>query len=492
MNGLCNLLSTDGFPARWACGQWSALHGWVHITSDVAIFGAYAAIPATLGYYLRKRRDIPFSPVIVLFMLFILSCGIGHLIEATIFWRPWYRLSAAVKVVTALVSWATVLALIRVVPRALDLPGLERANQALQDEVAERRLAEERVRTVVEAAPNAMVMVDAGGAMVMVNSQAERLFGYSREELLGRPVEMLLPERDRARHPEHREMFRRAPSIRPMGAGRNLTGRRKDGSEVPIEIGLNPVRTEDGVFALAAIIDVSDRLRDEAQLQAAVAQSDVLLREVHHRVKNNMQVVSSLLRLHAMKLHDPAQRAVFDSCRDRIQAMALIHERLYGPDHFARVSLGAYLEEMTGMILRSNVGPEMRVDLRLQLDAVELDLDTAMPLSLIASELVLNAVRHAFVGRGSGTLTVSLKAGGDTHTLTVQDDGPGLPAGEAPAKAGGIGFALVDALVRQIGGERVLEPCAVGVCVGVRWPARRVAGREGKGANDEAHPDRRG
>lgn len=144
------------------------------------------------------------------------------------------------------------------------------------------------------------------------------------------------------------------------------------------------------------------------------------------------------------------------------------------------------------MILRSNVGPEMRVDLRLQLDAVELDLDTAMPLSLIASELVLNAVRHAFVGRGSGTLTVSLKAGGDTHTLTVQDDGPGLPAGEAPAKAGGIGFALVDALVRQIGGERVLEPCAVGVCVGVRWPARRVAGREGKGANDEAHPDRRG
>jgi PAS domain S-box-containing protein len=129
--------------------------------------------------------------------------------------------------------------------------------------------AEERFRGVVEAAPSAMIMVDEDGRMALVNAQTERLFGYPRTELLGKPVEMLVPERYGSAHTEHRESFLQQPSARAMGAGRDLFGRRKDGSEVPIEIGLNPIQTDEGAFVLADIIDITQRKETEADLRAS-------------------------------------------------------------------------------------------------------------------------------------------------------------------------------------------------------------------------------
>src|SRR5262245_61016961 len=103
------LFDTRDFPARWHCGRWTAELGWTHIVADLAIFGAYAAIPAALAYFVVRRRDVPFQGVFWLFVAFIFSCGFGHLVEATIFWHPWYRFAAAVKVFTAAASWATVI-----------------------------------------------------------------------------------------------------------------------------------------------------------------------------------------------------------------------------------------------------------------------------------------------------------------------------------------------------------------------------------------------
>src|SRR5216684_2370650 len=117
--------------------------------------------------------------------------------------------------------------------------------------------AEERFRQVVEAATSAMVMVDDRGRIALVNAQTEHLFGYPRSELLGQPVEMLVPERYRHVHSDHRAGFFQQPATRAMGAGRDLYGLRKDGSEVPIEIGLNPIRTDEGAFVLADIIDIT-------------------------------------------------------------------------------------------------------------------------------------------------------------------------------------------------------------------------------------------
>ncbi len=144
------------------------------------------------------------------------------------------------------------------------------AELVLVSDVTERRKAEERFRTALEAAPNAMIMVDERGRVVFANSQMESLFGYAKEELLGQPVEALVPERFRSHHPERRSGFFASPQARPMGAGRNLYGRRKDGREIPVEIGLNPMTTEEGSFVLASIIDITERKRAEEMFRQVI------------------------------------------------------------------------------------------------------------------------------------------------------------------------------------------------------------------------------
>ncbi|PQO41743.1 hypothetical protein C5Y97_03215 [Blastopirellula marina] len=144
-----NLFNTDGFPARWYCGSvWREEPevGWLHILSDLATFGAYLAIPILLVVFLWRRRDFPFPKLVGLFALFIVSCGLVHLVEAIIFWQPIYRFSGLLKLITAVVSCATVFALVPVIPRILKLPDLEKLNAQMEAEIAERKRAERNLR----------------------------------------------------------------------------------------------------------------------------------------------------------------------------------------------------------------------------------------------------------------------------------------------------------------------------------------------------------
>jgi two-component system, cell cycle sensor histidine kinase and response regulator CckA len=149
---LTNLFDTSDFPARWNCGHWTALHGWTHVIADVAIFGAYAAIPLSIAYYvLRKRQEIVFPRLYWLFAAFILSCGLVHLTEAFIFWYPVYRFSGMLKVLTALASWSTVIVLVKHLPTAMALPGMAQMNDRLKEEVQNRKAAEEEVHRLNKA-----------------------------------------------------------------------------------------------------------------------------------------------------------------------------------------------------------------------------------------------------------------------------------------------------------------------------------------------------
>ena len=144
---LTKLFDTADFPARWLCGNWTSGHGWLHIASDLAIFGAYMAIPAALVYFMLKKKTVPFMPVFWLFAAFILACGIGHAVEASLFWRPHYRFAGLLKAFTAMVSWGTVIALVPIVPKALSL----RTPEELEAEIEQRKVAEQKAEAASRA-----------------------------------------------------------------------------------------------------------------------------------------------------------------------------------------------------------------------------------------------------------------------------------------------------------------------------------------------------
>jgi PAS domain S-box-containing protein len=137
-------------------------------------------------------------------------------------------------------------------------------------DITERKRAEARFRAVVESAPSGMVMINRSGKIELLNREVERLFGYTREELLGQPIELLVPHRLRAQHPGYRTEFFGDPKTRSMGVGRDLYGVRKDGTEIPVEIGLNPIETDEGLFVLASVVDITARKRAEARFRAVV------------------------------------------------------------------------------------------------------------------------------------------------------------------------------------------------------------------------------
>jgi PAS domain S-box-containing protein len=435
MEFLENLFASD-LMAHGYCYLWRPEIVWLHVVSDALITLAYYSIPVTLVYFVRKRRDLPFNWMFLMFGAFILGCGTTHVMEVWTIWHGTYRLAGIIKLITAGLSVGTAVALVPLMPKALALPSparleaanrelyqeignrrhaeeeikklneslehrvvertaqLEAANQELQNEIAEHRRAEEalresearkrailesaldaiisidhegtivefnaaaekvfgysraevlgrqlaetiippslrerhrrgvahylatgegpvlgkriempamrangaefpvelavtridlegsrmftaylrdisdrkraeaRFRLAVESAPNAMVMVSQEGKIVLVNSQTEKLFGYQREELIGQSVDILVPNKFRAAHPQHRADFFADPQARGMGAGRDLYAQRKDGSEFPVEIGLNPIETDEGTWVLSAIVDITERKRAEEE-----------------------------------------------------------------------------------------------------------------------------------------------------------------------------------------------------------------------------------
>jgi PAS domain S-box-containing protein len=307
---------------------------------------------------------------------------------------------------------------------------------------------------VVEAAPNAMVMIGPTGQIEMVNTQAENLFGYLRAEMLGQSIELLVPERFRGHHPSLRTSFFKDPHSRPMGAGRDLYGLRKDGSEFAVEIGLNPIETDEGPMVLSAVVDISDRKQKEERIHAALKEKDLLLGEIHHRVKNNLQVVYSLLDLQSDLVNDDKILSILRESQNRIKSMALIHQTLYESKDFVQVDFANFLDTLAPTLISSYGVDTDRIELDIQAVEVLLPISAAIPCGLVVNELISNALKHAFPDGRRGTIRIDLAKDVDERAmLSVSDDGVGIPDTLNLEQTSTLGLQLVTLLTDQLGGD---------------------------------------
>jgi len=336
-------------------------------------------------------------------------------------------------------------------------------------DMTEQKLVQEKFRLAFEASPSGMLMADADGKILMVNAQTEKQFGYSRGELIGQSIEILVPRRFRGKHPAHRKAFAAAPSARATGAGRDLFGLRKDGTEFPVEVGLNPIQTRDGLVVLSVMVDITGRKRIERLKSEFVA-------TVSHELRTPLTSIAGALRLLDSgaigEVPDPLKRLLRVALDNSNRLARLINDILdiekleAGKVSFnlGRTDVKALVEQAieANAAFADSFNAKVRLDAEAAECAVNADPDRLMQVFI---NLLSNAVKFSPAGQ---EVLVTIHCCNDRVRIGVRDHGPGIPeefkarifekfaqvdSTDARRRGGsGLGLSIVQQIVMRLGG----------------------------------------
>ncbi len=337
---------------------------------------------------------------------------------------------------------------------------LARVNGELLLEIQEREKAEEalrasesRFRRVFESNIVGIFFWGLSGRITAANDAFLEMLGYAHEDLVnGLHWADLVPSEFRG-SPEY---ALETLATEAVHAPRERSCVRKNGTVVNSLVGAAFMEGVENK-GLSLILDITERKRAEGQLRQSLDEKVMLLKEIHHRVKNNLQVISSILSLQSDFISEPATIEIFQEFQDRIYSIALVHELLYQTEHLASIDFGEYLRDLVNNLWRTYSTQLTQVELNVEADVQWMDLDSAMHCGLIATELLTNAMKYAFPNGGKGRISVVLTGEENEYTLMIKDNGVGLPENFNYRSADSLGLKLVDILAEQVDGKLTVE-----------------------------------
>lgn len=461
------LFDVSGFPPRWTCGSgWSEAPwlGWLHILSDLGVWSAYLAIPLVLAFFLLRRQDLPFRKVFLLFGAFIFACGTTHLMEAIIFWWPAYRLAGVIKLFTAIISWATVFALFRVMPGVLTM----RSPEELEREIAARTLAErelqqanadldlrvqqrtadltlaadalrderELLRTTLKSIGDGVVVTDTEGRITFLNGSAEQLTGWSTAEARGQPLEIVYQiVNEQSRLPIENRALQVLKEEAPSGMANQSLLLSRRGTELPIDESAAAIRGEVGAARGAVLVfrDATERKKSEQILKDTDRRKDEFLATIAHELRNPLAPIRNSLEV--MKRSDGNAQLIEQSritmerqlgqlirlVDDLIDASRITQNKL--ELRRERINIASIIdhavEASRPLIDRS----KQILSVSLPSEPIYLNADSVR-LTQVFNNLLTNACKYTEFG---GRIWLTVTRMGDDVVTTVRDTGIGIP-----------------------------------------------------------------
>ncbi len=480
----------DTFMPHGMCYLWYPEILFTHVISDALIAIAYFCIPIALYYFFRNRTDFPFRNVILMFSIFIFTCGLSHIMGIWTVWYGSYGLQGLVKAATAIASLATATMLVPLMPQLMALRSpkeLEAANVALLHEVDERSRSEQRAQRFVEAAPDAIIIVDAQLTIQVANSRAEVVFGFDREQLIGQQIDLIVPSRVGSSLASDISKYLSLRSLPATEPERPYLGLRADRTEFPIEISLSAVGTEEQQLVSLAIRDVTERRELERQTQrleqqiAHVDRLDTmgqlaagLAHEINQPLMALAQNADSALML--SQQNSGASPELVEILRD-IEAQAqragdIIRalRQYVGNDKSSRMRFE--LTELLDQTLRlvDNDAKLHSINIIVEVEEPTMVFGDRVQIAQVFVNLLKNSI-EAMVGSDSEQrqINISCEQSMEETRVTVSDSGPGLmpdehvfePFRSEKREGMGLGLSICKSIIESHGGTFRIDAAMV-------------------------------